>query len=98
MTEERSDPASDGERVARDVLAWRSGRLQRLTAPDSWLSLIGKHWLEPGLHTVGSAPECQVVLPGEHAPAHMGTLHVTADEVRFEPATDIALTLLQGGV
>ena len=30
------------ERVIKD---WRAQRVQRLTKPDGWLSLVGMHWL-----------------------------------------------------
>ena len=32
------------ERIER----WRAERLERLTSPEGWLSLIGLHWLHEG--------------------------------------------------
>lgn len=40
------------ERQVNDV---RAERLQRLTRPDGWLSLVGLHWLTPGATYVGTA-------------------------------------------
>ena len=41
----------------QQIQQWRSGRLQRLTAPDGWLSLIGLEWLQEGDNRVGSAAD-----------------------------------------
>lgn len=54
------------------ITAARAERLQRLTAPNGWLSLIGLHFLNSGESTLGSAPDNQVVLAG--GPAHVGTV------------------------
>jgi|CXWL01.1.fsa_nt_gi uncharacterized protein (DUF1684 family) len=32
----------------QDVAAWRAGRIERLTGPTGWLSLVGLHWLVTG--------------------------------------------------
>jgi uncharacterized protein (DUF1684 family) len=76
----------------QEVLAWRQARVNRLTAADSWLSLVGKHYLEPGPSTVGSAPSSQVPLP-RHAPADLGVLTLEGDKVMFAPAPGLTLTL-----
>ena len=28
-----------------EVMQWRTERIERLTQPDGWLSLVGMHWL-----------------------------------------------------
>ncbi len=53
---------------------WHSRRDAELREPDSWLTLIGLHWLFPGETRLGSAPRMEVVLPGEGVPAWVGTL------------------------
>lgn len=58
----------------KGVEAWRARRLERLKAPDGWLTLIGLHFLEPGDSTVGHAPGNVVVLAA--GPDHLGILHV----------------------
>ncbi len=50
------------------VLAWVERRLSELAAPDSWLALIGLHWLPEGSTTLGSAPGNDIVLPEPAAP------------------------------
>jgi uncharacterized protein (DUF1684 family) len=75
-----------------EVMAWRRARVNRLTAPDSWLSLVNKHYLEPGPSSVGSHPSSQVALPA-HAPAQLGVLTLTDGAVHFAPAAGVSLSL-----
>lgn len=60
-----------------ELNAERAARVQRLTAPDGWLSLIGLHFLAAGDNTVGSAPDNQVVLAA--GPARLGNVAVDAN-------------------
>ena len=62
---------------ARDLEQWKADRVARLTAPDSWLSLIGLHWLQPGDNSVGTAEDCSIRLSA--GPAYLGTVHLAAD-------------------
>lgn len=63
-----ADPAAHRD----EVMKWREARVGRLTAPEGWLSLVGLHWIEPGTHRIGSAPDNDLVLAV--GPAHLGTL------------------------
>lgn len=62
---------------------WRENRECELSGPDSWLGLIGLHWLEPGANRVGSAADCVVQLPG--GPAHLGDIVWSGDSLRWQP-------------
>jgi len=64
--------------------AWKLRRLTNLKAPNGWLNIIGRYWLELGSVTVGTATDNDIVLTA--GPAHVGT--VTEDEtgVTFTPA------------
>jgi uncharacterized protein (DUF1684 family) len=73
--------------------AWRQGRLERLTAPDSWLSLIGRFALGEGTSAVGSAEDAIVQLPADRAPARVGSFERSGARVRFTPAADVVMTL-----
>jgi uncharacterized protein (DUF1684 family) len=64
---------------AAEVEEWRSGRLERLTADDGWLTVTGLYWLEPGENSFGSAPDSTVVLPDPSVSASAGIL-VLADD------------------
>jgi uncharacterized protein (DUF1684 family) len=46
-----------------DLQEWRDLRVAELRAPDSWLGVVGLHWLAPGVNTVGSGEEATVCLP-----------------------------------
>ncbi|MDB5539290.1 MAG: hypothetical protein JWQ89_1017 [Devosia sp.] len=65
--------------------AWKAKRLANLKAPNGWLNIIGRYWLEVGTVSVGSAADNDIVL--STGPAHLGT--VTQEEsgtITFQPA------------
>lgn len=63
-------PAPQAPWVREDE-QWRASRLERLRAPDGWLTLTGLYWFkEEGPLTFGSAPDNDIVLPG--AQPHAG--------------------------
>ncbi len=84
-------PARD-RALIRQELEWRAKRLQRLKAPDGWLTLVGLDWLEPGINAAGSAPSCRVMLPG--AKPHAGDFILgPGSKVTFQPAPDSGVTI-----
>ena len=64
------------------LLAWRTHREQRLSAPDGWLTLVGLAWLKPGANTIGSAPDNRIRLSAA-APAHLGVIEVNGNDIRL---------------
>ena len=64
------------------LLAWRTHREQRLSAPDGWLTLVGLEWLKPGANTVGSAADNRIRLSAA-APAHLGVIEVSGSDIRL---------------
>lgn len=70
-------PTLSAQDVTREVEQWRQGRLQRLTAPDGWLSLIGLEWLKEGVNRIGHASDNDVVLAT--GPDLLGTVTVGLD-------------------
>ncbi len=75
-----------------ELNADRAARVQRLTAPDGWLSLIGLHFLAAGDNTVGSAPDNQVVLAA--GPARLGNVAVDANgsaRLQVTPGVEVRL-------
>jgi len=64
--------------------AWKVRRLTNLKAPNGWLNIIGRYWLEPGSSTVGSAADNDIVLSA--GPAHVGTITEDDEGVTFTPA------------
>lgn len=71
--------ATETDTYEQDVEAWRAGRIERLTAPDGWLSLVGLEWLTEGANRVGSAADNDVVLTT--GPAHLGVITLGADGI-----------------
>jgi uncharacterized protein (DUF1684 family) len=64
---------------------WKARRLAKLKAPDGWLNIIGRWWLEPGEVTVGRDENNDIVLSA--GPARLGMLtEDRAGEVTFAPA------------
>lgn len=76
---------------ARAVSAFAAAREAELRGPDSWLSLIGLYWLEPGETTVGSAPDNGIVLPEKAAP-RVGIVTVAGDTVRWRTGRGAVVT------
>lgn len=74
-----------------DLEAWRARRIEGLTRPEGWLSLVGLYWLEEGPNPLGSDPESHVVLPAK-APARAGVLYLEKGSVRIEAAPDSGIT------
>ena len=66
------------------LLAWRTHREQRLSAPDGWLTLVGLEWLKTGPNTVGSAPDNRIRLSAA-APAHLAVIEVNGSDIRIAP-------------
>jgi len=62
-----------------EVEAWREQRLERLLAEDGWLTVIGLHWLEPGVNRFGSDAGNEIPLPAPGIPALAGTVEILDD-------------------
>lgn len=67
-----------------EMLEWREGRLERLTAPFGWLSLVALEFLGDGEWTVGSGPDNDVQLLS--GPERWGSLSLEFPAVWFQPA------------
>ncbi len=55
----------------------RADRLASLIKPDGWLTLIGLHFLQPGVNTIGSAPDNSIVFAA--GPAHLGAVTLSSE-------------------
>ncbi len=74
-----ADLAADLAAQRDEVLKWREARAVRLAAPEGWLSLVGLHWIDPGTHRVGSAPDNDLVLAV--GPARLGILSLAGGKI-----------------
>ncbi len=79
---ERSVPAFDQAAYEAEVLEWRAGRLDRLTAPMGYLTQTGLFWLEAGTYSFGAAADNDVVFPGDAAPV-IGSFVVDTNGIRM---------------
>lgn len=74
----------------KSIESWRAARVARLTAPDSWLTLVGRHLLAPGENTVGTAPDNSIRLAV--GPPYLATVTLAADRtVTLTPAPSALL-------
>lgn len=78
-----AEPPLDREAYVASIEEWRAGRLERLTAEDGWLSLVGLHWLEPGANPFGTAEDNAIVLPPGSAAPRAGILEYDGETVRL---------------
>jgi uncharacterized protein len=88
--ETKKTPAAASSLEA-DTHAWHQQRVQRLTAEDGWLSLVGLFWLQEGDNRLGSADDNDFVFPAG-TPAHVGTLRRKGPQVTFTPAQGVSVT------
>lgn len=72
--------------TVKNAKAWREQRVERLTSPDGWLSLVGLEWLKPGVNTIGSAKDNDIVIA--KAPAHLGRVEWKGEKVTITLAAD----------
>lgn len=71
---------------------WRAARMEKLTAEDGWLNLLGRWWITPGTVTIGAGAGSDIRL--DTGPEQLGrlTLH-DGDTATFEPAEGEAVQL-----
>ena len=75
-----------------EINQWHQQREQRLTKPDSWLSLAGLFWLQEGDNTFGSDKSNAIVFP-EKAPAFAGTFYVRNGKVKVILKAEALVTI-----
>lgn len=88
----REAPAAGAAALRAEVDAWHAQRLERLRAPDGWLTLVGLEELPArGAATAGADAGADIVLRAD-VPDRVGTFTVTADGVRFAAAAGVPVT------
>jgi uncharacterized protein (DUF1684 family) len=92
-------PSPSTEELRVEILAYRAARMSRLTASTGWLAIINKTWLtDGGAYTVGSAPNADILLPGDRAPAIVGTVTRTGEQIRFDIVPSVHASVQAGPV
>lgn len=85
-------PPAKAESFEATVEAARKARNAELKEEDSWLTLVGLYWLEPGENRFGSGPENRVIFPEGKLPAFAGTLIREGEGVRIRVQPGVAIT------
>lgn len=76
----------------RGLQTARAQRVEQLTKPDGWLTLIGLHYLQPGRNTVGTASDNSLALAA--GPAHLGTVELSSEgRITFTAATGVEVRI-----
>jgi uncharacterized protein (DUF1684 family) len=76
----------------KQILSERQQDQTRLQAEDSPIYVIGRHAIDEGRTTLGSAEGSTITLP-QRAPAHLGTIERSAGTVTFTPSASVPVTL-----
>jgi uncharacterized protein (DUF1684 family) len=87
-----AEESTAGADYLEKIEEWRSGRVERLTTEDGWLSLVGLFWLEPGENLIGSGSENSVLLPSDKAPEQVGVLTVEDGKARITISPNVEVT------
>ena len=81
-------PKENEDNSTKNLIAqqdlWRTERINALTAPQGWLSLIGLYWLKEGSNTIGSLKRNKVEVP-PHFGIELGNVELNGDSVSFTP-------------
>ncbi|MGI9237718.1 MAG: DUF1684 domain-containing protein [Woeseiaceae bacterium] len=77
------DPAEISTSYEQQVLDWRSGRLERLLAPNGYLNQIGLFWLDTGTYKIGSGADNDIRLPAGAA-SEIGVFDVSSNGVHIQ--------------
>jgi uncharacterized protein (DUF1684 family) len=89
---EAAPPAPKPESFEAAVAAARQERNADLKKEDSWLTLVGLYWLEPGENRFGSGEGNRVVFPTGKLPAFAGTLVRDGEKVTIKVQPGAAIT------
>jgi uncharacterized protein (DUF1684 family) len=70
-----------GDAYIPSVEEFRQTLDESLRTPDSWIALAGLFWLKEGENRLGSDPGADVFLGEGHAPAQLGLIRMSGDQV-----------------
>ncbi|HEY1991372.1 MAG TPA: hypothetical protein VGH71_02850, partial [Gammaproteobacteria bacterium] len=85
-------PQVDPVAYQHDIDSWKATRLQRLTGPDGWTTLVGLYWLHPGANTFGSGAHNALKLDAPGFPAEVGRFDFDGKGVSFTAAKGAPVT------
>ncbi len=94
MTACAAPPPEVDPEYRAEISAWRAARLERLTAEDGWLTLIGLYWLGPEFNRVGSNAHYEIPLQSDSIPPFAATISIEDDgQVFLRALADAGVTV-----
>ena len=75
----------------RAIEDWRHERETRLRSDTGWLTLAGLHWLQAGENRIGTAPDNDIVLLADSAPAYVGVFTLENTVTTFQAGQTAAV-------
>ncbi len=84
--QEEAPVAASDDAWVEGVAAWRARH--EADYRRDWATIAGLHWLDPGTHTVGSAPDNDVVLQAGVPPV-IGTLTAAGGRIIYQPQAGV---------
>ena len=87
------DGKLDKKAYTHEIESWRTQRVNRLKAPNGWLSLVGLFWLKEGQNVVGTDKKSDIVL--DKGPARLGV--VTLKNGKVSTTLDMKAPATIGG-
>lgn len=80
-----------------EVQQWRTDRVGRLRAPQSWLSLVGRFPVPQGHSSFGTHDTCDIPFPGKGYD-HLGNLNADTSRISMSPAQNVQFLLNDGKI
>ncbi|MBN8594275.1 MAG: DUF1684 domain-containing protein [Anaerolineae bacterium] len=77
------------------IEAWRAGMEAQMRAPGpwGWIAIVGMYPLRIGSNTIGSDPQCDVILPAGAAPELLGTVEFDGQHGTLRVSTAEVVTV-----
>jgi uncharacterized protein (DUF1684 family) len=91
MNAQAAPAAAADAALVKEIEDYRKRRVENLLKPDGWAALIGLHWLEPGTHTIGSAPDSGIRLA--MGPARIGIIEEKDGRALFTAEPGVPLLI-----
>lgn len=76
-----------------EIADWRDLMEHSLRGDEGWLTLAGLHWLHEGSNSLGSDPNCDVVLPPGSTPEQLGSIEFSNGQARLNITADEPVTV-----
>ncbi|HEX2618752.1 MAG TPA: DUF1684 domain-containing protein [Phototrophicaceae bacterium] len=75
-----------------EISDWQQTMESNLRADNGWLTVVGLHWLNEGINTIGSASDSIAQLP-DSAPEKLGVIEFSNRQAHLQVTTDEVVTI-----